>query len=130
MLLELSYLMSHFFRHILLSGNRRLISLGLASLGLLTSPAYAKYTDIFTQHQIDLKFNVNQPVLIADLLPQAGEELVIVGVDDNQQRMLAIYFFDTQTNTYIQQDKTILQTMFLPMMWVKHNKMVYSVCTS
>jgi hypothetical protein len=103
--LELSYLMSHFFRHILLSGNRCLISLGLASLGLLTSPAYAKYTDIFTQHQIDLKFNVNQPVLIADLLPQAGAELVIVGVDDKQQRMLAIYFFDTQTNTYIQQDK-------------------------
>jgi hypothetical protein len=103
--LELSYLMSHFFRHILLSGNRCLISLGLASLGLLTFPAYAKYTDIFTQYQIDLKFNVNQPVLIADLLPQAGAELVIVGVDDKQQRMLAIYFFDTQSNTYIQQDK-------------------------
>jgi hypothetical protein len=107
--LELSYLMSYFlryfFRFIFFSGNRCFISLGLASLSLLTFPAYAKYTDIFTQHQIDLKFNVNQPVLIADILPQAGAELVIVGVDDNQQRMLAIYFFDTQSNTYIQQDK-------------------------
>jgi hypothetical protein len=92
--------MTNFFRHIILSG-----SLGLASLGLLTFPAYAKYTDIFTEHQIDLSFNVNQPILIADLLPQAGSELVVVGVDDEQQRMLAIYFFDTQTNTFIQQDK-------------------------
>jgi hypothetical protein len=87
--------MTHFFRHILLT----------CSLGLLTFPAYAKYTDIFTQHQIDLGFNVNQPVLIADLLPQAGSELVVVGVDDKQQRILAIYFFDTQSNTFIQQDK-------------------------
>jgi hypothetical protein len=87
--------MTHFFRHILLT----------CSLGLLTFPAYAKYADIFTQHQIDLGFNVNQPVLIADLLPQAGSELVVVGVDDKQQRILAIYFFDTQSNTFIQQDK-------------------------
>jgi hypothetical protein len=87
--------MTHFFRHILLT----------CSLGLLTFPAYAKYTDIFIQHQIDLGFNVNQPVLIADLLPQAGSELVVVGVDDKQQRILAIYFFDTQSNTFIQQDK-------------------------
>lgn len=75
------------------------------SLGLVTFPAYAKYTDIFTPHKIDLSFNVNQPILIADLLPQAGKELVVVGVDDKQQRMLAIYFFDTQSNTFIQQDK-------------------------
>ena len=94
------FFMTDFFRHILLSGG-----LGLATLGLMTSPAYAKYTDMFTQHQIDLGFNVNQPVLIADLLPQAGEELVVVGVDDKQQRILAIYFFDTQSNTFIQQDK-------------------------
>ena len=94
------YLMFNFFRHILFCG-----SLGLTSLGLLTFPAYAKYTEIFTPHQIDLSFNVNQPVLIANLLPQAGEELVVVGVDDEQQRFLAIYFFDTQTNTFIQQDK-------------------------
>jgi hypothetical protein len=92
--------MSHFFRHTFLSG-----SLVIASLGLLAFPANAKYTDIFTQQQIDLSFNVNQPVLIADLLPQAGKELVIVGVDDKQQRVLAIYFFDTQSNTYIEQDK-------------------------
>ncbi len=87
--------MANFFCHILLSG----------SLGLLAFPAYAKYTEIFSSHQIDLSFNVNQPVLIADLLPQAGAELVVVGVDDKQQRILAIYFFDTQSNTFIQQDK-------------------------
>jgi hypothetical protein len=87
--------MSHFFRHILISG----------SLGFLTFPVYAKYTEIFTPHQIDLSFNVNQPVLIADVLPHAGQELIVVGVDDKQQRILAIYFFDTLNNTFIQQDK-------------------------
>ena len=97
--------MSHFFRHIFFLKSRVVIRLGLTSLVLLSLPVHAKYTDIFTRHQIDLSFNVNQPVLIADLLPQAGAELVVVGVDDKQQRMLAIYFFDTQSNTYIQQDK-------------------------
>jgi len=92
--------MTHFFGHIFLNA-----SLGLASLGLLAFPASAKYTDIFDQQQINLSFNVNQPVLIADLLPQAGKELVVVGVDDKQQRFLAIYFFDTQSNTFIAQDK-------------------------
>jgi len=92
--------MTNFFRHILLS-----TSLGLSSLGILAFPAYAKYAEIFTQHQIDLDFNVNQPVLIADLLPQAGAELLVIGMDDEQQRILAIYFFDTKSNTFIQQDK-------------------------
>jgi hypothetical protein len=93
--MELSYLMTHFFRHIVLS----------ASLGILAFQTHAKNTETFTQQQIDLSFNVNQPVLIADLLPQAGKELVVVGIDDKQQRMLAIYSFDTQSHTFIEQDK-------------------------
>jgi len=93
--MELRYLMIHFFRHILLSG----------SLGLLAFQANAKNTEIFTKQQIDLSFNVTEPVLIADLLPQAGQELVVVGVDEKQQRMLAIYYFDMQSNTFIEQDK-------------------------
>ena len=87
--------MANFFRHLLLS----------VSLGLIAFPLDAKYTEIFTQHKIDLSFNVNQPVLIADLLPLVGKELVIVGVDDAQQRVLVIYFLDTQSNTFIEQDK-------------------------
>jgi hypothetical protein len=87
--------MAHFFRHLTLSG----------CLGLLALPAFAKNTDIFTSQQIDLSFNVNQAVLIADLLPQLGKELVVVGVDDKQQRILAIYFFDMQSNTFIEHDK-------------------------
>ena len=103
--MELSYFMTNFFRHVLLFKSHLTAGLGLAILVLLTFPAYAKYTEIFTPHQIELSFNVNQPVLIANVLPQAGAELVVVGVDDKQQRILAIYFFDTQTNTFIQQDK-------------------------
>jgi hypothetical protein len=95
--------MTNFFRHIIIYAGRGLVSLGL--LTFIAFPADAKYTEIFKLHQIDLSFNVNQPVLIANILPQAGEELVVIGLDEKQQRILVIYFFDTQTNTFIQQDK-------------------------
>jgi len=97
--------MTNFFRNTLFSKNRVLASLGLASFILLSFPAYAKYTEIFTSHQIELSFNVNQPVLIANVLPRAGAELVVVGVDEKQQRILSIYFFETQSNTFIEHDK-------------------------
>ena len=77
-------------------------------LTFLVLPAYGKYTEIFSQQQINLSFDVTQPVLIADILPQAGKELVIVGMDDNLQRMLAIYYFDSKTQTFKQQDKIII----------------------
>jgi len=92
--------MINFFRQTLVTTR-----FGLISLLLIAPSASAKYSDIFTSHKIDLSFNVNQPVLIADLLPQPGAELVIVGVDEEQQRILSIYFFDAETKTYIQQDK-------------------------
>jgi hypothetical protein len=113
--LELLYLMINLIRHTILYvclghtnhklTSRLLSSLTLVSLSFLTFPAYAKYTDIFTSQQIDLSFNVTQPIVIANLLPHAGKELVVVGVNDEQQRFMAIYFFDTQTNTFIEQDK-------------------------
>lgn len=93
--MELCYLMTHFFRYIFISG----------CLGLLAFQTIAKNTEIFKQQQIDLGFNVTQPVLIADLLPQVGKELVVVGVDEKQQRTLAIYSFDSQSHTFIEQHK-------------------------
>ena len=77
-------------------------------LTFLVLPVYGKYTKIFEQQQINLSFDVTQPVLIADLLPQAGKELVIVGIDDKLQRILAIYYFDTKAQAYKQQDKIII----------------------
>ncbi|WP_339724568.1 VCBS repeat-containing protein [uncultured Paraglaciecola sp.] len=87
--------MVHFFRRFFL----------FISFGLWVFQANAKNTDIFTQQQIDLSFNVNQAVLIADLLPHGGKELVVVGVNDKQQRMLVIYFFDTPSQTFIAADQ-------------------------
>lgn len=89
---------THFFGHIFLS----------VTLGVLAFQTNAKNTEIFTQQPIDLSFNVTQPVLIADLLPQLGKELVVVGIDEKQQRTLAIYYFDKQTNTFIEQEKIII----------------------
>jgi hypothetical protein len=96
--LELSDLMCHFFRHICWFGNRCLTSLGLASLSLLTFPAYAKYTDIFTQHQIDLKFNVNQPLVkMIDINGDAVKDIVYSDGDNLIRVLLAT---PGQKNTY------------------------------
>jgi hypothetical protein len=77
----------------------------LMGLALFSPFVAAKYSEIFKSHPIDLSFNINQPALIVNLLPQNGSEIVLVGVDDQQQRFLAIYFFDKQNNTFIQHDK-------------------------
>lgn len=75
------------------------------ALGSVTLPVQAKYTEIFQPYPIDLPFTASQPVFTAELLPIPGKELVIVGMDDDQQRVLAIYAFDTQSNTFVMQDK-------------------------
>lgn len=92
--MELCYLMAHHFRYFFL----------FTCFGFIATSSNAKISGIFSQQQIDVNFNIDQPVLIADLLPHAGKELVVVGIDDQQQRMLVIYYFDTHSDSYIAQD--------------------------
>jgi hypothetical protein len=64
----------------------------------------AQDASIFTEYNIPLHFSVNQPVMAANILADKGTELLIVGVDDKQQRTLGIYGFDPQTNDFVQRD--------------------------
>ncbi|MDU0354278.1 VCBS repeat-containing protein [Paraglaciecola aquimarina] len=61
-------------------------------VGLVVSfPSLAKYTELFSEHNISVPFKVNQGVVAADILAHLGIELLVIGVDEQQQRKLAIY---------------------------------------
>jgi hypothetical protein len=70
------------------------------TMGLLALPCMAKDSQIFHQYKIDLPFSVTQPVIAADVLSATGVELLIVGMDGSQQRILAIYGFDEPSNSF------------------------------
>lgn len=72
--------------------------------GVVVVPSYAKDSQVFTPHNIILPFTVTQPIIAADILPDTGLELLIVGIDKQQQRILAIYAFDSVNQQYIQAD--------------------------
>ncbi|NCP63793.1 MAG: VCBS repeat-containing protein [Paraglaciecola sp.] len=61
---------------------------------LLVSAAHGAKTDLFSQYDIVLPFNVTHPVMAANLLPGNGKELLILGVTESGQRAMAIYQFD------------------------------------
>ncbi|MCF2948584.1 VCBS repeat-containing protein [Paraglaciecola aquimarina] len=78
---------------------KRLLFMGL----ILSSNAFwseAKYTELFTEQKVALPFSVNRSVVAADVLLQAGVELLVSGVDDNQQRKLAILGLNTTTASF------------------------------
>ncbi|MEP0177001.1 MAG: VCBS repeat-containing protein [Paraglaciecola sp.] len=64
-------------------------------------PSHAKYTELFKQQVIPLDFTVTQPVLAADVLVDEGIELIVVGVDEQQQRTLLILKSNPETGQYI-----------------------------
>lgn len=65
-------------------------------------------TPLFTKHTISVDFEVSQPVVAADILPQKGYELLILGVNKQQQRVLGIYGFDPQTTQFEELDTLVL----------------------
>lgn len=73
----------------------------------------AKDTSIFTSHNISLPFSVNQPVLVADIMPEDGSELLVVGINAEQKRTIAIYGFDKTIGEFVKRDTiAIANNMF------------------
>ncbi|PAJ73735.1 hypothetical protein CJF42_14310 [Pseudoalteromonas sp. NBT06-2] len=54
----------------------------------------------FKELKIDAPYKLFQPVLIADLKPDNGKELIILGVDEDKNKWLVIYQYDNSKNTY------------------------------
>lgn len=57
-------------------------------------------TSIFTQHNIVVPFNVTHPITPANILPQQGVELLVLGVDKDNSRVMGIYGLDSQTGNF------------------------------
>jgi len=79
----------------------------LASSGVIA--ADRGETVSIEEHTIQAPFNLTHPVLPADLLPSPGKELIILGVDDNLQKWLGIYTFNTDNQRY-----SLFQKLLLP----------------
>lgn len=78
------------------------------TLVFLCFPSLAKATDIFRQHQIVLPFEMYHGVIAADLLPEQGLELIMLGINSKKQRQVAIYKFDLNADTYVQHEQLII----------------------
>lgn len=89
--MELTFLM---FNRPYFSVGRNFIS-PLLILGLVlsvgVSPVYAKYSEIFSEYKINLPFSATHPPIAANLLHNPGVEILVVGIDDKQQRQFSIY---------------------------------------
>jgi hypothetical protein len=79
--------------------SKRLSLLGLI-LATTVFSSVAKNAIVFDEHKITLPFSVNRAVVAANILPQAGVELLITGVDDKQQRKLAIVGLNAEASGF------------------------------
>ena len=62
----------------------------------------------FHQIKIESPVKLILPVVIADILPVDGKEVLIFGVDENRLRWLLVYSFDSQQKSYQLADKIII----------------------
>lgn len=70
---------------------------GLASFAVT---AQSSHVPGFTPQLLKAPFRLTHQVIPADILPDDGKELVLLGVNDSKQRMVAIYKFDTKSAQY------------------------------
>ena len=66
-------------------------NLRAATVLVFFAPALLAADDsLFEVQDIGLDLNVTHPVLVADILPTAGQELIVAGIDKQQQTTIAI----------------------------------------
>jgi len=77
---------------------------------LLSQTALAKKSSKlqFIESKIEVPFKLTHPIMLVDLLPVSGKEIVTFSVDDNETRWLIIYSFDEQSKSYLETDRQIM----------------------
>ncbi|NQZ81314.1 MAG: VCBS repeat-containing protein [Colwellia sp.] len=77
---------------------------------LLSQPALAKKSSKlkFNESQIEVPFKLTHPIMLIDLLPINGKEIVTFSVDDNETRWLIIYSYDEETKSYAESDRQVM----------------------
>lgn len=68
--------------------------------------------NLFSEYQIALPFNLTQPVVVANLLANPGNELLMLGVSEEGQRQLAIYAMDANNKWLLMDQMTLENNLF------------------
>ncbi len=83
------------------------LAIVLIFLSTLSSKAFSKQT-LFSVYNIKTPFVLSQPIIAANLIENAADELVAIGVDKKQQTWLAIYVFNDELQHYQLYEKQII----------------------
>ncbi|MEW6998055.1 FG-GAP repeat domain-containing protein [Colwelliaceae bacterium BS250] len=78
---------------------RNINNLLFIALACVCLPLQAKEYFEFSHFQIQAPFNISQEPIRADLLPNRGKEIIVLGESEDSLK-LALYAFDDVTNTY------------------------------
>ena len=78
----------------------------------LTSSAASKQKIQFNDMTIESPYRLTQGIIAADLLADAGKELLTISVDEDRNRWLMIYAFDVLSKQYKIKEQTIIPKHF------------------
>lgn len=71
----------------------------LLSTGDLQAKKKKQY---FDQIEFEIDFKITHPILTANFINNANHEILMIGENDDKQKVIALYVFDQTVNNYIQ----------------------------
>ncbi len=71
----------------------------LFSTGNLQAKKKKQY---FDQIEFDINFKITHPILTANFINNANHEILMIGENDDKQKVIALYVFDQTLNNYVQ----------------------------
>lgn len=74
---------------------------------LLSNTVFAKKSTKlnFSESNIDVPFKLTHPIMLIDLLPTPGKEIVTFSIDDEENHWLITYLYNNQSKTYLEADR-------------------------
>ena len=75
------------------------VTLTSVLLFVLSSQVFSKES-IFSIYNIETPFVISQPIIAVNLIENSANELLAIGIDDNEINWLAIYVFDQEFKKY------------------------------
>ncbi|TMM45775.1 FG-GAP repeat domain-containing protein [Colwellia ponticola] len=84
----------------------------LLSVTSLTAVADTSKSVNFNEVLINTPYNITQEIIVADILPNEGKELITFSVDKQGNRWLIIYQLDSTASEYVIAEQTIIPKAF------------------
>ena len=76
--------------------------IGFSMASLLLGLSFTSQADelVFDEHTITTAFKLTHPVMAVDVWAKQGKELLVLGVDEKQQKWLGVYVWNDQNGKY------------------------------